>query len=209
MKPDFNFIAPFYDDLAFIVYGRKLIDARMSFIHRIPAKGRVLLMGGGTGKILNQVLKQVPGITIDFVEPAEKMIHLAQRNLESGFKSQVNFICGDHHSIPHENEYDVATSFFVIDCFRQEKALEFVKAITLPLKGNGLLLFSDFFYTGKFRHRALIWFMYRFFKLTAGVETQKLPDYDRIFETLGLQKTEEKVFLSGLIRSGVFLRSSI
>jgi ubiquinone/menaquinone biosynthesis C-methylase UbiE len=77
MPPSFDPVAPFYDSLAFIVYGNTLIRAKKAFIHCLPEKGKLLLIGGGTGNILNDVLRSRKALFIDFIEPSKKMISLA------------------------------------------------------------------------------------------------------------------------------------
>src|SRR5258706_3883139 len=130
MPGNFNFIAPVYDPLAFLVYGNNLKKAKKTFFEKIPSQARVLLMGGGTGNILNDLLAKKPFIMVDFVEASSAMMRIAEKNLKKEFQERVNFINGDHHSIPKGVEYDVITSFFVIDCFKQQDAIEFAKAIT-------------------------------------------------------------------------------
>ena len=201
MPGNFNFIAPIYDPLAFLVYGNNLIDAKKIFFEKIPSHARLLLMGGGTGNILNDLLKKKPDIIVDFVEASSGMMKIATKNLKKEFQPRVNFITGDHHSIPKDVQYDVITSFFVIDCFKQQDAVEFARAITSVLKHDGIWLFTDFFGTGKFYHRVLLWSMYRFFRVVSRIPTIKLPDYAAIFKEVKFTVREEKRFLNGLIRS--------
>jgi len=201
MPGNFNFIAPVYDSLAFLVYGNNLIRAKKIFLQEIPARAQILLMGGGTGNILNDLIEKNPEVHVDFVEPSTAMIRIAEKNLKEKFRSRVNFISGNHLAIPSGVQYDAVTSFFVVDCFPQEDAIEFTTAITSSLKSNGLWLFADFFDTGKFHHRAMLWFMYRFFRTVAGIPASQLPDYAAIFRAVKFSVKEEKKFLNGLIRS--------
>lgn len=208
MKSNFNFIAPFYDQLAYLIYGDNLLEAKKAFFPLIPPDANVLLMGAGTGNILNDLFEKNPTVQIDFVEPSRAMIRIAQKRLLEKFQRQVNFICGDHHAIPAGKRYHVVTSFFVLDCFKQGEALEFGKAITSGLEQNGLWLFADFFYTKNKLQRGLIWFMYRFFRVTANISADKLPDYNALMERLNFKVTGEKILLKGLIRSQILGRET-
>ncbi|MCY7409914.1 MAG: class I SAM-dependent methyltransferase [Chitinophagales bacterium] len=208
MKNSFNLIAPFYDSLSSLVYGKNLINAKKAFLNKISSGSQILLMGGGTGNILNELFHSVPDITIDFVEPSSAMIEIAEKNLTAQFRSQVNFVCGDHHSIPKEKKFDVVTSFFVIDCFKQNEAIEFGIAITSRLKENGVWLFSDFFYTNNKLQHLLIWVMYRFFKVIAKISSNKLPDYELLFQQLHFSVEEEKTFMKGMIQTKVLRRAT-
>ncbi len=208
MAANFNLIAPVYDMLSSMVYGNNLIEAKKAFLDQIPEHGWVLLMGGGTGNILNQIFEKKPGIHIDFVDSSAGMIRLAKKHLKKEYHNRINFICGDHHAIPTQKSYDVVTSFFVIDCFQQKEALEFAKAITDGLKEEGRWLFADFFYTEQWLQRWLIAFMYRCFKIVSNISARRLPDYDALFESEHFKMISEKSFLSGLIRSRIYLRQS-
>jgi len=207
MPANFNTIAPVYDQLSFLVYGKKLIDAKEAFLDLIPENSRILLMGGGTGNILNDLLTKKLSAIIDYIEPSERMVSIAKKNLKNDFKSKVNFICGDEHSIPEGVQYNVCTSFFVMDCFTQQHALEFARKITSQVIPEGMWLFADFFWTGKASHRMLIHFMYRFFKIVSNIETNILPEYEKIFQKCGFTQTMEKPFMNGLVKSLVLKRN--
>ena len=206
MKSNFNLIAPVYDPLAHLVYGNNLIRAKKEFFQKIPPGARILLMGGGTGNILNDIFENNPSLQIDFVEPSHAMIRIARKRLQGKFQTRVNFICGDHRSIPAGISYNAVTSFFVLDCFKQEEAFEFCKAITAGLEQNGTWLFADFFYTENKLQRGLIWFMYRFFRTVANIPANKLPDYNALMEQLNFRMIDERYFLKGLIRSQILQR---
>jgi len=207
MPSNFNLIAPVYDQLAFFVFGNNLTEAKKAFIRLIPENSRILLMGGGTGMILNFILEKNPSVSIDFVEPSSRMTAIAKKSLSEKFLGRINFINGDENSIPEGVQYDVCTSFFVMDCFVQAHALSFARAITSRLKQNGIWLFADFFGTNKFYHRFIVRFMYRFFKIVSRIESSSLPDYEKVFQQTGFRAAEGKIFMSGLVKSLVLIRN--
>ena len=45
----FNSIAPVYDALATLVFGRSIRNAQLCFLGDIGYRGKVLILGGGTG----------------------------------------------------------------------------------------------------------------------------------------------------------------
>src|SRR4030095_10803606 len=132
MRTTFDYIAPFYDALAVTVFGNNLRMAKKHSRHLLPHKGNLLLMGGGTGNILNDLLASHDQIRIDFIEPSQKMLAIAKRRLKRRFEERVNFIHGNHRNIPSGAGYDAVTSFFVIDCLKQDESMEFAKATTAP-----------------------------------------------------------------------------
>ncbi|HUM47305.1 MAG TPA: class I SAM-dependent methyltransferase [Chitinophagales bacterium] len=204
MRNTFDYIAPYYDTLASFIFGKNLVNAKKEFLHLIPSHGRLLLMGGGTGTILNHLLESHPELIIDFIEASPKMLELAKKKVKAAFIHRVNFIHGTHHQISSAAKYDAATSFFVMDCLKQADALEFATVVTNALKSGGSFLFADFFPVKNFYHRILLWTMYRFFRLVAGIHATALPDYDVIFNRLKLKEKGRNNFLNGFIQSRVY-----
>ena len=51
--PNYNNIAWIYDWLAKVVFGRKQELASRAFLRIIPNDAKILVIGGGTGKIIN------------------------------------------------------------------------------------------------------------------------------------------------------------
>ncbi|MEP5106138.1 MAG: methyltransferase type 12, partial [Ekhidna sp.] len=62
---DFDFVAPIYDRLSKLVFGKSLIKAQAYHLKVIGDKDRVLILGGGTGKLLEFIPKSGE---LDFVE---------------------------------------------------------------------------------------------------------------------------------------------
>ncbi len=207
LKPNFNIIAPLYDQLSFLVFGNNLIKAKKQFLHFIPRKGHLLIMGGGTGNVLNYLLKHHEELKIDFIDSSSKMVSLSRTKIEAAFTNRVHFICGSHKDVPLVN-YDAITMFFVLDCMKQQEGMEFATSLFSHLKDDGLFLFADFFHTPRISQRILIWLMYRFFQVVAGITAFNLPAYEQIFQQLQLIEIEKKIFLNGFIQSGVYKKST-
>src|SRR5687767_498288 len=77
--PDFNFIAPVYDALAQLVYGKAQRRAQAHFLSMIPAGSSVLILGGGSGWILPELLRQSRPARVLFLEPSAQMMQRAKR----------------------------------------------------------------------------------------------------------------------------------
>lgn len=204
--PSFDSIARYYDFLSELVFGQNLNHAKKCFFHQCSADSKILLMGGGTGAILNELLQLLPQATIDFIEPSAQMIAVAKKKLKKELSDRVNFICGDHLSVPAGRKYDIVTTFFVLDCLKQRDASRFSKIITEHLKETGTWLFADFYGEKNIFHGGLVWLMYRFFSVTTRIQATVLPDFEMLFRELNFHCKEEKHFLSGLIRSKTLIR---
>ncbi|MBK9732010.1 MAG: class I SAM-dependent methyltransferase [Chitinophagaceae bacterium] len=208
MPASFDHIAPYYDTVASLVFGTKLTTAKKQFLNHLPSNGNILLIGEGTGTILNYLLKIYPALTIDYMEASAKMLKLAQNKVHGQFQERVHFIHGTHLQIMTEKKYDAVIVFFVMDCMPQQDALEFATKITQSLKNDGCFLFADFFPPENWYHRLLLWLMYRFFRFTAGIDAVQLPEYDFIFKELKLKELGRKNFMDGFMQSRVYKKTS-
>lgn len=201
MPSGFDRIAPYYDSLASLVFGNQLMLSKKHFLQQIPANSKIMMIGGGTGNMLNEILHLSAGNVVDYIEASAAMLQIAREKVDRADSERVHFIHGTQLQIPSNAAYDAVTVFFLMDCMKQEAALEFINLISSKLKEDGLLLFADFFPAKKIYQRFLLWLMYLFFRLTAGIPTGKLPHYDAIFYGSKLQETGRSNFMNGFIQS--------
>jgi len=187
--PNYNNIAWIYDWLAKIVFGRKQELAMRAFLRSIPQNSKVLVVGGGTGKIINYLGDLNKQLEVDFVEQSANMIRYAKKREVSHLK--VNFY---HQSIIDFNmtEYDVILTNFFFDQFSQAWALLFLQHLKPKLRPNGRLIFSDFINTNHIWDRLVTHLMFYFFQLTANIRTNRFPPYDLIFSALGFNTVSSK-----------------
>jgi len=204
---DFNGIAPFYDWLSKIIFGKQLLRASECFINQLPETGNVLYIGGGSGILLNNILEDKPKITIDFVEKSEKFIAIAKQNLHLKYLNQVNFVHGTENDLPLKSAYQAIITFFIIDLFSEQKAANFCKKIDVHLLPNGIWLLTDFVATNNIFTQWLLKLMYFFFKLVANVQVKKLPNYDLFFEQFQYTKLHSKFFYFEMISAFIFVKS--
>lgn len=204
---DFNGIAPFYDRLSKIIFGKQLQRASECFIIQLPETGNVLYIGGGSGILLNKILEDKPKITIDFVEKSEKFLTIAKQNLRSEYLNRVNFVHGTENDLPIVCAYQAIITFFIIDLFSEHEAANFCKKIEAHLLPKGIWLLTDFVATNNTFNQWLLKSMYFFFKLVANVQVKKLPNYDLFFEQFQYTKLQSKFFYHEMIGAFVFVKS--
>lgn len=201
MKSNFNLIAPFYDQLVSLVFGRKLKDAQSVHLNLIPKSGHVLIMGGGTGQILTELYNRDFCGKITYVEASEKMINQSRKRVRENW--DVLFICGDEQEIP-SGKYDVIITSFFLDVFATDRLKSVIALLKSKLKVNGLWCCTDFKYTNKLRHKLLIWVMLLFFKIVANLEASLIPDFDLLLKESGLSRTHFHECVKGLVFSSVY-----
>ena len=116
MAQGFDRVAGFYDRMMRAVFGKSIVRAQTYFLPLIAPKAKkILIIGGGTGWIIQEVLKVNPTVQIYFIEISPKMIQQAQKKISTKNKTQVKFIQGDENKIKAYAPYDVIISNFFLD----------------------------------------------------------------------------------------------
>ena len=206
---DFNFIAPFYDQLTSIVFGDRLLKAQSFFIRQELQPNSVLIIGGGTGKILTPCLELTSKPTIHFIESSKNMLEQARLYAHLNHSSQLEqltFEIGDIQRLRSAKKYDLIILPFVLDLFNDQEILNILNALKKNLTSESKVLFTDFFSDSKASKFSafLIAIMYQFFSVFAQVRNQKLPDFNSCFVISGYVLKQEQHFLNGMVRSFIY-----
>lgn len=199
----FNKIAPVYDALARLIYGRSIVKAQTHYLPLLNNSKRILVLGGGSGWILEELFKYTAA-EITYVEASSAMIDLTkQRNIPI---TQVSFIHGTEDQIPEGDFFDAVITNFYLDLFSEEKQLEVIRRVLETLPKNGLWLASDFVNTRKPWHRFLLVVMHQFFIRLCKIEAHELVDWKSTLCKSGLKQMQEESFYNGFIKSTVFVK---
>ena len=204
MKNDFNKVANVYDALVKLVFGKKLAIAQQTWLPEIQEGSRVLVMGGGTGKILEWLFETHNELNVVYVEAAEKMLEQTQKRQFP--KAQVELILGTESDIP-SGSYDYIITNFFLDVFKPQKLESICQQLHSVLKTGGHLICTDFRETGKFRHQLTIALMHWFFRAVSGLESSKLQDLQAQLANTGFRLKDEKQYSGGLVFSGLYQKS--
>jgi ubiquinone/menaquinone biosynthesis C-methylase UbiE len=205
MKRNYDTVAFFYDRLARLVLGASVAKAQLYLLQFIPAKARLLIVGGGTGWVLEEIVRIHPaGLDIIYVDAAAQMIRLAKKRAVGG--NRVTFIASPVESAALAGQFDVVLTPFLFDNF-SEKTMEWVFAgIDTHLAPGGRWLHCDFQNTGVMWQKILLKVMYLFFRLACGIEATRMPDTAACFGRYQYQLKEEQTFKNGFIASRVYGR---
>ena len=111
-KNNFNKIAHIYDLLAQSVFGNAILNAQKEYLHTIRPGDHVLILGGGTGKILLPVLHQCANCQITFLDSSEAMVYRAKKRLNGNKVSNVQFIVAPFETWTNDSNYDVVIAPF-------------------------------------------------------------------------------------------------
>ena len=209
---EYNQLAPYYDSLVRLVFGKSLLRAKLHFLRLIPENAKICIVGGGTGLVLWQLLKNNPGAQIVYLEKSSKMIALAKQKLDQRMLAQVRFVEGDTSKLPKEEKYDVIITNFFLDQFTARRLTALMKVLNSCLETRGQWLFTDFELKKGSMHYGwqfpLVKLMFTFFKVAVNIETNQLPEYNLFFKKLNLEINNEQYFLKKLLVTRVYKRKS-
>lgn len=202
MGGNYDNSAVFYDRLSRLVFSKSLVNAQKHFLPHIPANSTVLIIGGGTGWILEEVSKIHPsGLAITYVEISEKMVARSLKRYVGG--NQVTFLnqAIQTTALPPQ---DVIITPFLFDNFTERSLAPLFTHISDILKPGGVWLNTDFQLTGKWWQEVLLKSMLLFFKILCGVESWRLPNVTAHFERERYKLAGQKTFYSDFVLTRLY-----
>lgn len=209
MLNNYDRIASYYDGMSRLVFGQSQVRAQQALLPLIQSPGRVLVVGGGTGWILQEIAKVQPsGLDIDYVEISSNMLDLARAQPRGN--NRVSFIHSAIEDYVMSTPYEVILTPFLFDNFSRERAAIVFKKLNTALKTGGLWLFTDFHIDvglRRFWQKALLRSMYLFFRNISHVEADQLPDMQSHFNASQFQILSESFYFGRFIRSAAYRKS--
>lgn len=206
MLNNYDKIARHYDFLSRMVFFKAQVNAQVCQLKYISAHHQILIVGGGTGWILEEIGKvHSDGLSIVYLEISSKMIELS-RTRDCG-TNQVVFVNQGIEDFRTSQEFDVICTPFLFDNFSQQRADFVLEKLDAMLKTSGLWLLADFnpdYRKGKWWKKLLLSSMYAFFKLLKIVEARALPDTKSYFDRSAYLKLNESDFYGDFIQSIVY-----
>jgi tRNA (cmo5U34)-methyltransferase len=206
----FSLVTPFYDQLSRLVFGPAIYRSQEMHIHLIPAGARVLLIGGGTGKLLPALMEQTRCREVVFLEASDKMLAKAREQVAGqGYASSIIFRLGTEEDIAPEDKFDVVLTHFFLDLFAPAALNKIISRLHQALLPGGWWLVSDFVRPGGSRLRgalatALFSSMYLFFRLTCGISATTLPNWEDLLAHFHLKSIKSAYFYHGLIKATAY-----
>lgn len=217
---DFDRIAPCYDSLASIGTLGAIRRAQRLHMTLLMQPRRVLIVGGGAGRFLLDLLRcrrragTLATLRVLYLERSVRMLELARRLLareEPALGAAVEFRLGSACALcePVESFDAIVTNFF-FDLFSDRRALRIARHLSPMLAPRGVWLVVDWqLPTTRLRRRGarlLFAAMYAFFRVVSQVESDRPPDYTRLFTTLGFVAESQRAAYARLIRSTIWAR---
>lgn len=208
----FDRVAWCYDALASLVFGPAQRRAQQAALAGLPAAAapHVLILGGGTGWVLLELLRHRPRATVLYLEASPKMLARARARLARECPQaagQVAFRHGTQAALPPAERFDAVITFFVLDCIPLPELPAALAQIRRTQQPGAPWLLADFRPARRGWRRLLLAAMYRFFQLTTGLRARALPDLRAALGGLGLHPQETHLFFGKAIEAVVFTES--
>lgn len=196
----FDFLAPFYDGLARLFIGKDIVNAQLHFLKVFKECNTLLILGGGSGWILDFLGGEFPDLKIDYIDISPEMLNSARKR--SGNHRPINFILGTESNIP-DQLYDGVISNFYLDMFDDNGLSIVIEKIKKSLNGSAFWVVTDFVNEQR-GHRLKLWLMYRFFRMVANIEASRLPDWQGQMILSGSKLIDCKISDDGFIISNLY-----
>lgn len=195
MLNQYNKIAYLYASLSRIVFGNSLSKIQEDLIRYLPKEGKLLILGGGNGKILPHIYQHAPHLSIDYVEASSTMIQLAKKA-----KPKDQKITFHHKDVRDYNQkHDYIFAGFFLDLFDEKE----IEKLILKLENKNretTWYIADFQLNKRTEYRLFrniqLKLTILFFKLTTQHITNHLPDIRSVFFRISYsQKNKSTPFI--------------
>ncbi|QDV45162.1 ubiquinone/menaquinone biosynthesis methyltransferase [Stieleria neptunia] len=194
-------LATVYRGLEICLFGNALHRARLALLDQLPRAERALVLGDGTGQLLEQLCITQPDCRITTVDQSRQMLNHQQRRVERiGALERVEFVQTDarSYSVPVD-QYDLLVAAFFLDCFTERELDDELPRFLAGLRDGGIFYFVDFVWPppGWRRRQAAAyqWLMHRFFRWQTGLPNRRLVDLDAALarQTLVLHHSADRI----------------
>jgi len=208
---DFSRVARVYDWLASLVFGRAQRRAQLAALRAgLPLAGptpHVLVLGGGPGWVLTELLRQCPAARVLYLETSAAMLAQAQTRLARyapALAAQVEFRRGSERDLRPEKQFDAVITFFVLDCFTLAEFPGAMARLQAARRPGAPWLVADFLPPRNWWQRGLLRAMYLFFGATVGLRARQLPPWPAMLADLANANIYKSEFYSGFITAQVW-----
>ena len=184
MLNQYNKIAHLYTGLSQLVFGNQLLKIQQELITHLPTDGKLLILGGGNGKILPHIHQHAPRLTIEYVEASSTMIQLAKKT-----KPKDQKITFHHKDVRDYNQkHDYIFAGFFLDLFDEKEIEELILKFENN-KSRTTWYIADFQLNKRTKYRLLrniqLKLTILFFRIMTQHSINHLPDIFSVFKGLG------------------------
>ena len=208
----FDRLGAWYGRLERWFSGGVMQRARLALVNELAAPRKVLLIGEGPGALVGELAERFPRAQLTCLDISEKLVQQGRAHLDrkGGSVAQCDWIVGDVRTAALSGgPWDLMVTSFVLDCFAEEELAVVVPKLAENLQPGGEWLFVDFQIPQKggpcrWRAAAVVWLLYRFFRVTTGISATALVPPQPFFARAGLRLVVRRELGWGLVQAEVW-----
>lgn len=168
----------------------------------------ILIVGGGSGKILEQAIQLGISRRYVYAELSEKMIARTKARMKKHTFAEIEYSTNFRSNLESRN-FDCVILPFVLDCYSHSSIDIIIKSIKSGLNDKGLIIFIDFQHlsntsASNVLKNLFIKLLYQFFRITAQIEANGLANFDSIFLQNGFKPTYRLNRCNGWIQGTIW-----
>lgn len=205
----FDLLSGFYDLMLWSTSGNAILKSQTALLSCLPEIKTVLILGGGTGSFLVELLNRKNIESVTYADISAGMIKKTQNKIQKRIPEQlskVKFICGEIDSIHHEENFDLVITNYFLDQFETEELGLLLDKIAGHLIHSGYWYVADFSFSQKpsFIKKIIHQILYLFFRTICNITAKNVPDLKTEMKEIKLKLKAERYFLKGLLWCGVY-----
>ena len=206
----FDRIAFFYDAMTCVASFNQINKSQLAFIEKLSTQSTGLVIGGGTGYFLQQLLKTNRTIHVTYVDASAKMIAYARKRVLKHLPAELHrvaFVCKPVEELDL-GAYDVIVCNYFLDLFEDAQVATLITSFSKQMSENALLYVTDFSIpsNGMLRTGTHVGLrmLYWLFGKAVYLPTRQLPTIDPLIKQYGFTVIHTKLFLQGVLTCTVY-----
>lgn len=205
----FDLVAPFYDSVLKFVFGKSIHKLEAEFIAQLQAKPNCLVIGGGSGRILEPFIKHEKATNYFYADFSDEMIAKTKRRF-SNYETLPSISYANDWRTFDQTSFDFIVLPFILDCYGEAKIQSLVQELSSKLSPQGEIIFVDFNLETEYGFRKSWWkvqfihLLYFFFNLISAVDTKRLAPFNQIFFELNFCACNRVLIHDGWIQATSF-----
>ena len=207
-------VVPIYDFSKTLLFLGSIQRCQNHYLPLLKESKTLLIIGGGTGKIIDDIQKHCNFEALDYVDNSPKMIASAEQHIQKQhpqMKEKIKFHALDVFNYSPASMHDAIIVPFALDCFTNEQLNNLGDKLTEWLASDGLLLFSDFHESkssgsSRLLSRLITRTLYFILNTICRLRIDELPDFERMFKNQPWVLLGEHTFFFGVLKSYAYKR---
>lgn len=211
----FDRMAGHYRWLEILFAGSTLQQCRTALLQDELLNGcrRVLIVGEGDGRFLQECAAQLPEAEFLCVDGSEVMLSEARRRNEGN--GRIRFLRAEMPDWqPPAETFDLIVTHFFLDCFGAGDLENVIGLLSRAGLADAVWLLADFQIpkgpmAARLRAKLVIAAAYAFFRMVTGLRVRRLVDPAPFLESHGFHRVRQRIWSWEMLYSSLWMRSPL